>query len=38
MLEGDYIPSDYDDEQPSAAPHVDLEQVVVAINGHIHRY
>jgi hypothetical protein len=31
MLEGDYS-SDSDDEQPSAAPHVDREQVVGAIN------
>jgi hypothetical protein len=37
MLEGDYSPSDSGDEQPSAAPapHVDLEQVVGAINDHL---
>jgi hypothetical protein len=32
MLEGDYSPSEFDDEQPSAASHVDLEQVVKAIS------
>jgi hypothetical protein len=32
MLEGDYSPSEFDDEQPSAASHVDLEQVVEAIS------
>jgi hypothetical protein len=32
VLEGHYSPSGFDDEQPSAAPHVDLEQVVDAIN------
>jgi hypothetical protein len=32
MLEGDYSPSDSGDEEPSAAPHVDLDKVVEAIN------
>jgi hypothetical protein len=32
MPEGDYSPSEFDDEQPSAASHVDLEQVVEAIS------
>jgi hypothetical protein len=32
MPEGDYSPSEFDDEQPSAVPHVDLEQVVEVIN------
>jgi hypothetical protein len=32
MLEGDYSPSEFDDEQPSAASHVDLEQVVEVIS------
>jgi hypothetical protein len=31
MLEGDYSSSESDDEQSSAASHVDLEQVVKAI-------
>jgi hypothetical protein len=32
VLEGDYSDSEFDDELPSSAPHVDLEQVVEAIN------
>jgi hypothetical protein len=32
MPEGDYSPSEFDDEQPSAASHVDLEQVVEVIS------
>jgi hypothetical protein len=32
MLEGDYSSSESDDKQPSAASHVDLEQVVKAIS------
>ena len=32
MLEGDYSSSESDDKQSSAASHVDLEQVVEAIN------
>jgi hypothetical protein len=32
MLEGDYSPSDSGDEEPSAAPHVDLDKAVEAIN------
>ena len=31
-LEGDYSPSEFDDEQSSAASHVDLEQVLKAIS------
>ena len=32
MLDGDYSSSESDDKQPSAASHVDLEQVVKAIS------
>jgi hypothetical protein len=32
MLEGDYSDSEFDDELPSPAPHVDRDQVVEAIN------
>jgi hypothetical protein len=35
MLEGDYSSSDSEGEQPSAAPHVDREKVVGAINDHL---